>query len=90
MTPRRIAARLNHLEPRAEELATRITQEQGRQLAEVISRTLDELQSRVTDTLTREGDNVAAQQIRQQWPGWVSEIVPAQIKAVTGEGDGRD
>ncbi|SFJ84022.1 hypothetical protein SAMN05216275_1136 [Streptosporangium canum] len=57
----------------------RLNERQGAMLAEVIRGSLDEHLARVLALL---GDRAEATAIRQSWPIWSSQIVPAQIATV--------
>lgn len=65
------------------ERLVRLAEKQGMALAEIIRRSADALLNQAVTLL----DDTAAAQLRQQWPDWLSRIVPAQIAAVTGSGD---
>lgn len=79
------------------EAQVRIAEQTGQQLAEVIRRTADALLlavvGLVAETAGREGaagERLAAAldtAVRAAWPGWLSQIVPQQIAAVTAGGE---
>lgn len=60
------------------ERLVRLAEQQGAMLAEVIRRSADALLAEVTNTLDAE----SAARVRSQWPGWLAQIVPAEIAAV--------
>lgn len=59
----------------------RLAEGQGVMLAAVIRGSLDAHLGRVLAVL---GECAEAERIRQAWPGWAEQIVPAQIEAVAG------
>jgi len=67
------------------EQQVKLAEQQGVMLADVIRGSLDEYRARVLALL---GSSAQADAIRKAWPGWMSEIVPAQIEAVAGGGRG--
>ncbi|MBP2704445.1 hypothetical protein JOL79_11530 [Microbispora sp. RL4-1S] len=79
------------------EAQVRLAEQTGQQLAEVIRRTADALLlavvGLVAETAGREGavgERLAAaldNAVRAAWPGWLSQIVPQQIAAVTSGGE---
>ncbi|MEU8040910.1 hypothetical protein [Streptosporangium sp. NPDC049078] len=71
---------LDHADGVAER-QVRLQEQQGAMLADVIRGALDAHLARVLGVL---GDQPEADTIRRSWPGWVEQIVPAQIEAVAG------
>lgn len=81
---RRMAGRVDRLQPQVQELAERVTEEQGRILAEIIQRSLNAIREEVIKILDEEGNTEAARRIMRVWPGWVAQIAPEKIREVTG------
>lgn len=81
---RRMAGRVDRLQPQVQELAERVTEEQGRILAEIIQRSLNAIREEVIKILDEEGNTEAVRRIMRAWPGWVAQIAPEKIREVTG------
>jgi len=64
------------------ERLVQLAEQQGTMLAEIIRRSADALLAETAELL----DAAAADRVRRAWSGWVARIVPAQIAAVTGNG----
>lgn len=77
------------------EAQVRIAEQTGLQLAEVIRRTADALLAAVVGLVAETAGQHGAERlatvleeaVRGAWPGWLSQIVPQQIAAVTSGGD---
>lgn len=64
-----------------------LAEQQGQLLAGVVGRVADALLAAVVALLsggTDEAIRVAAELVRQAWPGWVTEIVPRELRAAAG------
>lgn len=66
------------------ERQVKLAEQQGALMAEAVRRIADGLLAAVLHLLDEELQHKAATAVRQQWPAWLGDIVPRELRAVAG------